>query len=82
MVNVRMNYFLLKSHVGNRPVGRKYLGGVNKLEKKGPIRGCKTEIAIFTSHQILCLKCLTFVGAVRKIFSLHVYNQLGLHGEY
>ena len=30
----------------SRRVGRKYLGGVDKLEKKGQIRGCKTEIAI------------------------------------
>ena len=73
-----------------RRVGRKYLGYVDKLEKKGPIRGCKTEIAIssickdttFTPHQILNLKCLTFVVAVLKIFSPHFYNQFELHGEY
>ena len=60
------------------------------LKKKAPIKDCKAEIAIsstckdniFTPHEILNLKRLTFVGAILKIFSLNVYNQFGLHGEY
>ena len=63
-----------------RRVGRKYLGYVDKLEIVYETSICKDTT--FTPHQILNLKCLTFVVAVLKIFSPHFYNQFELHGEY
>ena len=38
--------------------------------------------AVFIPHQKLNLKRLIFLGPYLNMFSLHVYDQLRIHGEY